>query len=300
MEAGAAAGAEEFEEFDGAPEFGRPPLPPGRTVEVPGRGEVFVREAGVRRRGMPTLVLLHGWTATADLNWFPSYGPLSKEHHVVAFDHRGHGRGLRAPGRFTLEACADDVVAVADVLGIGRVVPVGYSMGGLVAQLLARRDRVAGLVLGATSRNFRGTPADRLYFGGMSTLAAASRIAPGPLREQAFARLLEARLGRGQFTPWGAMELTRHDLRTLLEAGAAIGTFSSHTWIAEVRVPAAVIVTTADSKVPPARQRKLAEALPGAVTFEVDGDHHVCSRQPERFVPVLLDAVRSVMERVAS
>ncbi len=277
--------------------LGRPELPEGTTLHLEGRGTTFVREAGTRRPGQPTLVLLHGWTATADLNWFPSYGPLvAAGHHVVAIDHRGHGRGIRSEERFTLADCADDVAALADALGVEQLVPVGYSMGGLVAQLLWRRHRslVAGLVLCATSRNFRGGAADRVYFGGLAGIATALRMAPGPLREQAFARLLEQRFDQLELTPWGIAELTRHDLRSLAEAGSAIGTFTSHRWIGEVDVPTAVVVTTADTKVPTARQRKLAAAVPGAVVVEVDGDHQVCSRQPELFVPALLDAVAAV------
>ena len=48
-----------------------------------------------------------------------------------------------------LEECADDVVALADELGIDTFIPVGFSMGSLVAQLVWRRhpDRTEGLVL---------------------------------------------------------------------------------------------------------------------------------------------------------
>ena len=46
-----------------------PPLPPGRLVELPGRGTTFLREV-VGPPHAPTLVLLHGWTSTADINWF--------------------------------------------------------------------------------------------------------------------------------------------------------------------------------------------------------------------------------------
>ncbi|MFM7427598.1 MAG: alpha/beta fold hydrolase, partial [Elainella sp.] len=46
-------------------------------------------------RGAPTVILLHGWTATADLNWFTCFEPLGEHFRVLAPDHRGHGRGLR-------------------------------------------------------------------------------------------------------------------------------------------------------------------------------------------------------------
>src|SRR5690349_19985038 len=48
----------------------RPPTPPGapegRAIELPGRGTTFVREAG-GPAGAPTLLLLHGWTATGGI-----------------------------------------------------------------------------------------------------------------------------------------------------------------------------------------------------------------------------------------
>jgi pimeloyl-ACP methyl ester carboxylesterase len=104
-------------------------------VHLGDRGTVFVREIDGPPGGA-TLVLLHGWTATADLNFFTCYPALRDRHHAVAFDHRGHGRGLRSKKAFRLEDCADDVIALADELGIERVIPVGYSMGGTIAQLL--------------------------------------------------------------------------------------------------------------------------------------------------------------------
>jgi len=55
---------------DAAPESGAPPfLATGRAVTLPGRGTTFVREVA-GPPGAPTVMLLHGWTATAGLNWF--------------------------------------------------------------------------------------------------------------------------------------------------------------------------------------------------------------------------------------
>src|SRR6478752_10156563 len=77
-------------------------LPPGRNLLLPGRGRTYVRHLR-RRGGRMTVVLLHGWAATADLNWGSSYAALGERFDVVSIDHRGHGRGLRTTERFTLE-----------------------------------------------------------------------------------------------------------------------------------------------------------------------------------------------------
>ena len=89
-------------------------------MDLPGRGTTIVRTLN-GPVGAPTVVLLHGWTATADLNWFTCYKPLAEHYRVVALDHRGHGRGIRSRKAFRLEDCADDAVAVCDVLGIETV-----------------------------------------------------------------------------------------------------------------------------------------------------------------------------------
>ena len=60
-----------------------PLLPPARFVELPGRGTVMVRDFG-GAPGAPTIVLLHGWTATADLNWFRCYAGLGERYRVIA------------------------------------------------------------------------------------------------------------------------------------------------------------------------------------------------------------------------
>jgi 3-oxoadipate enol-lactonase len=76
-------------------------------MNLPGRGEVFVRDSGRKPAG-PAVLLLHGWTASADLNFFSIYASLAGSYRVIALDQRGHGRGLRSVEPFSLEDCADD------------------------------------------------------------------------------------------------------------------------------------------------------------------------------------------------
>jgi 3-oxoadipate enol-lactonase len=244
-------------------------------------------------------MLMHGWTATAALNWFPTFEPLGRSSRVIAMDHRGHGRGIRTWRRFRLEDCADDAVAIADELGIERFVPVGYSMGGPIAQLTWRRhpDRVAGLVLCATARNFRGRPGERALFSMMAGLSLAARITPTGLRRQMNDRVLAGRFEDTAEGRWAASELRRHDPRMIVEAGQAIGRFSSHEWVGGIDVPTAVVVTEFDSVVPAHRQQRLAASIPGATVHMARGDHTVIVMRPRNFIDPLLDAVESVVTR---
>ncbi|MDY7102625.1 MAG: alpha/beta hydrolase [Actinomycetota bacterium] len=272
------------------------PLPPGRLVELGTRGRTFVREAGAHHGG-PTLLLLHGWTATADLNFSTVYEPLARHHHVIALDHHGHGRGVRNPARFRLETCADDAARLCRELGLDRVIPVGYSMGGLVAQLVWRRHRdlVTGLVLCATSRNFAGNRRAQLMFGGVNGLSTALRATPPSVRRSLTDRFRSSRVDTYEL-PWEQVEVSRHDPAALIEAAAAIGRFTSHDWIGDVDVPTAVVVNTADTTVPTHRQHKLAASIPDARTFTVDGDHRVIGNDPKQYAPVLSAACRHVTD----
>lgn len=281
-----------------------PDLPPGRHLDLPGRGRTFVRELPGPAHA-PSLVLLHGWTAPSDLTWFRCYEALGQVFRVVAIDQRGHGRGIRSAERFRLDDCADDVAALVEVLGLRRhrpVIALGYSLGGCVAQLTWRRhpEAVDGLVLCSTSRSFAETDDERRYFAALGGLGLAARLTPGPLRRRLARRVVDRRVIDCELREWMLEELHRNDATALLQAGYALGRFDSRPWSHEIDVPTAVVVTTADRQVRPARQRALAASIPGATIHPVDGGHDACVSAPERFVPAALDACHSVAVRVGA
>ena len=276
-----------------------PTLPEGRTIKLPGRGTTFVREVA-GPPGAAVLVLLHGWTATAALNWHPSFEPLGRRFRVLAIDHRGHGRGIRSRRAFRLEDCADDVAALADQLGIDQLIPVGYSMGGPIAMLVWHRHQalVSGLVLCATAARFTGfRAADRIWVPSMLGLSLAASLLPLAVRRRFMAQFVSNRYDGTHLAGWAADELARNDPVALLRAGAALGRFDPRPWLGTIDVPTSVVVTEADRVVPPSRQRGLAQSILGAETFTVDGDHTVCGTSAARFVPVLAQACESVVRR---
>src|SRR5690349_7883935 len=134
-----------------------------RVVEAGDGGRLTVWDTA-GPAGAPTLVLLHGVTLDADTNWSGVLSALCEHFRVLTLDLRGHGIGPRVRLPYRLEDCADDVAMVVRALGAGPVVPVGYSMGGMVAQVFWRRhpELTAGLVLCATARNVSGSPLEQL------------------------------------------------------------------------------------------------------------------------------------------
>jgi 3-oxoadipate enol-lactonase len=277
--------------------LGKAAAPRTRLVELPGRGVTRVWEC-TGPRGAPTLMLIHGVTFTAELNWGTVFAPLSRHFRVIAIDLRGHGDGISTGGRFRLEDCADDIAALAQVLGISRFVAVGYSMGGMVAQLLYRRhpSLLSGLVLCATARNVLGSPADRLAALALPTWAAAIRWNPflQPMSAELLGMALMGPVEDPDTARQARAQLRRTSLSTAISAVQSVCEFSSHSWIGQVDVPTAVVVTARDRIVPVSRQLRLARAIPGASVHEVDADHAMCVTRPQLFTQALLQACWSV------
>ncbi|MFQ5697219.1 MAG: alpha/beta fold hydrolase [Myxococcota bacterium] len=282
---------------------GLPALPRGQRLHLPGRGTTFLREmAGPP--GAPTVVLLHGWVASGGLNWLQAFAPLSRHFRVLAPDLRGHARGLRSWRRFGLSDCADDVANLLGELELPRVIVVGYSMGGAVAQLLWRRHRsqVAGLVLCATGPVLVPALGSRTVFRvWMSGLANAGRLGDlaAFLPRQALRALAAPAAPRqpGTLRSWAMREMARHDWRMLLEAGEAVSRYDARRWIGKIDVPTAVVATLRDRALGLGSQLRMARAIRGARVHPVHGGHAACAHPS--FAAPLVEACRDVARRCA-
>ena len=268
------------------------PLPPGRTVMVPGRGEFFVRDSG---GDGPPVLLIHGWMFPSDLNWLQTYGPLQRAgYRVLAMDLRGHGRGLRSAEAFRLADCADDAAGVLEALHLPPALVVGYSMGGPVTQLLARRHPglVRGFVLCATALDW-SDPRQKVFWRTMGGL----RLLLGLFPQGAWRTGMRLAGAPSRESSWVSSELSRGSARDLAEAGRELGRFDSSGWAGALPQPRSVVVMTRDRLVPPRKQRALAHAL-GVEPVLLDADHDACSMAPASFVRALLQALESTRAQV--
>jgi 3-oxoadipate enol-lactonase len=263
-------------------------------VQVAGRGEFFLRDSGALgdQDDRPVVMLVHGWLASADLNWACVYGSLTDAgYRVLAIDQRGHGRGLRQLGPFRLADCAADTAAVLRQLELAPAVVVGYSMGGAIAQLVARDhpDVVSGLILSGTAQHWQEQEL-KAAWRGLEVGGVFLHLAPDTFWSFGFRRV---GLKPSPLTAWMRSEMLRHNATSVIEAGRELRRFDSRPWLAPLPVPSAVVVTTRDTVVPPHLQQELAAALEATV-FEAPIDHLQVAHSPTVYDPVLLEALSAV------
>jgi 3-oxoadipate enol-lactonase len=248
--------------------------------------------------GRPTFVLLHSVACTGLLTWYPSLQVMRRFGRVVVFDQRWHGSGIQS-ARFLLEDCADDVAALADELGVETVIPVGFSMGSLVAQLAWKRhrDRVDALVLCAAAAAFGRAVHERVATGVAAALLDAlspppRMPAPAP-RSAAARRIVNDRV-------WALGQFRSTSSGAILRALAEIIRFDSRRWIADIDVPTSVVIPLHDRLISPGHQQWLASQIPEAHTVSVDAGHACCTLESAAFVPALRSAAESVVDRIAA
>jgi 3-oxoadipate enol-lactonase len=288
-----------------------PAQPRGRALYLAGSSPTWVWEMD-GPPGAPAIMLLHGWMATAALNWYRSLPYLGARFRVVAPNLRGHGREGRASSPFSLDGCSDDLAALIDGLRLQGVIVVGYSMGGAVAQVLARRHRqlLGGIVLCATAGTFARRARLRPLVRGCGALTAgASRAWPdgaaAVLRwrlrrhDRAVAlRRAHARLGDGeaavergrQPANWVLEERALSHLAAFIEAGAELNAYDSTGWLPSLDLPAAAVITERDRVVAPGRQEAMATLIPGCKKHAIDAGHDAVVARSDIFLPLLAQA----------
>lgn len=271
---------------------------PTTTVDIGGIPFAY-REVGTER-GIP-LVFLHHLTAVLD-DWDPAViDGVASERHVIAFDNRGvGGSGGTTPD--SVEAMADDAVAFLEALGLGTVDLVGFSLGGMVAQVVAqqRPDLVRRLILAGTgpAGGKGGASAGAVLQSAIQQASAQGKhpkhflfFSPTPTSQAAaddFLGRLDGRTLQDRDTP-----VTNESIGAQLTALAKWEQGTSPAGLATITQPALVVNGDDDIMLPTINSFELAQLLPNAqLSVYPDSGHGGIFQHHDLFVQQTLGFLR--------
>lgn len=220
---------------------------------------------------------------------------LSLAHRCVSFDKRGHGLSDSPPGPYTLEQQTDDVLALADHLGITQFVLAGVSIGGLIALGVASRhsDRVAALILCDTAARL-GTAkswAERIEMVqnlGMPSIADA-------IMDRWFSPTFRADRP-AELAGWRNMFL-RADPLGYTASCATLRDTDLTTEAGSIAMPVLVVAGSADASTPPDLVEETARLIPSARFKVIEGAGHIPSiEQPGQLSDMIEAFVKEAID----
>ena len=235
----------------------------------------------------PWLILSNSLLTNLSM-WDDQVATLARSFRILRYDQRGHGGTEATAGDYSFDLLVADIIALIDMLGIGRAHFCGLSMGGMTALFLAQRhpqrfDRIIACDCGPNS-----TEASAQQW--KERIEVASRDGMQALVEPTIARwfppdfvatkapVLDKVRGMIRSTPLAgfrgcAMALSSYDLR------GGLGGIDRRTLL---------IVGTKDATLAGIRQIK--EAVRGSALVELEGAGHISNvEQPAAFTRAVVD-----------
>ena len=261
--------------------------------------------AGNEMRQRPTVVLVHGGPGVYDHSYFkPDFARLAEHAQVVYLDLSGHGRSTWGDAAaWTFEACADDVRAFCDAVGIATPIVFGHSMGGPIVLLYGVRHpgHAAGLIVQSGFARWdapRMVDAFRRVAGDDVAELARRSYAGEDVPDEDWARVFAA---FGPHRPKKEREANTPKNLELNEVGMDVVRRTNILGqLGRVDSPTLVVVGELDPVTPVAAAEEIVEALPEGIgqLVIIDGaGHFTWLDAPDRFWPLIIDFIDGTSER---
>ncbi|MGZ4870736.1 MAG: bifunctional 3-oxoadipate enol-lactonase/4-carboxymuconolactone decarboxylase PcaDC [Candidatus Angelobacter sp.] len=260
---------------------------------------LFYRLEG--RSNLPALVLSHSLGCDHSM-WAPQMPDLLHHFQVLRYDTRGHGASGVPAGDCTLEQLGQDVLGLAEKLGLAKFAFCGLSMGGAVGQWLAVNapQRLTALVLANTSPKF-GTPdtwdarLKAVLEGGMPAIVDAVMQRFFSLQNQSPHRQAAT------FAQSTRAVLLGTDPKGYAACCAALRDADTRASLSKISVPTLMIGSDKDPSTPwEAHGAILARDIPGAKAVRLQTAHLSNLEQPRAFTAAVLDFLLAEMTDIDS
>lgn len=245
------------------------------------------------------VVLLHGWSLSANI-WQPQIDFLvANGHRVIAYDRRGHGRSTKPLAGYDFDTLSDDLSAVLAHTGVEDATLVGHSMsGGEIARYFSRHGgkRIARTLFVAPTTPYAVKAADNpegsdrqvfdqlvaaLVTDSKGYLAAG---APGLLGSDAAPETVK----------WALDMAYQADPKALEKCLRAFTETDFRSDLRTVQVPTLIVYGSGDMPSMAVNARRTGAAIAGScIEVYEDAPHGLFITNRERFNKDLLRFVRS-------
>jgi 3-oxoadipate enol-lactonase len=253
-------------------------MPPMSTVEL---HHTF---AGPQDAGV---VVLSNSLGTTLAMWEPQAAALARDHRVLRYDLRGHGRSPVPEAPYSIADLGSDLLALLDRNGIARASLFGVSLGGMVSMWVAAHapERVDRLILCSTSA-VMGPPESWT-----ERAALVRREGTAAVADSVVARWFTPAFAAAQ--PDVVARIRGQLAATPAEGYAgcceAIREMDQRPDLPAIAAPTLVIAAEGDPSTPPAHARTIAGLIPGARLEVLDrGAHLVNVEAPDVVNPLVL------------
>jgi proline iminopeptidase len=256
---------------------------------------------GPRMVEKPVAFLLHGGPGGDHTGFKPAFSPLADKMQLVYLDHRGQGRSARGPKEtYTLDNNVEDLEALRRYLGLGRIVVIGVSYGGMVALTYASRypESVSHLIAVVTA------PSHRFLERAKQIVAERATDEQKAMAEILWAGVFESEEQlREYYAVMGPLYSLKHDpeearvrrQRSILSPDAINMGFGGflRSWdvtddLAKITAPTLVIAGRHDWICPPDLSELIASKIPNSdLRIFEHSSHSVAADEPQAFVDVI-------------
>jgi proline iminopeptidase len=258
---------------------------------------------GNRMREKPAAFIIHGGPGSDHTGFKPGLSPLADRFQLVYFDHRGQGRSAKGnSSKYHLDENVEDMEALRRHLGLGPIVSIGTSYGGMVAMAHAARHptSVSHLVLIVTAAHAgfnsrarqivaeRGTAeqkavCDALWSGKLDTVEKMRNFyeVMGPMYARKYDPVAaKASRDRGTLSPEATLKA--------FAPGGFLQTYDLRPELTKITAPTLILAGRHDWICPPEFSEEIHRLIPGSdLRIFEESSHSIRSDEPQALNDVI-------------
>lgn len=272
-------------------------------------GKQFVPD-GKKMREKPVCFLAHGGPGCDHTVYVPGVSELSDSMQLVYIDNRGSGRsGYPNPSTYTLDNNIEDIEALRKYLGLDKIVLLGQSYGGMIAQGYAVKyqEHLSALILVTTAPSYRyikEAEAELKKRGTQEQIEMGKYLFEGSFKSndqfRQFFKLFGNLYSVNNYDEDASNEAFDREILSYQALNLGMSDFMTKfdylEQLSDIKVPTLIIGARQDWITPVENTYRIAEKIPhGRVVILEHSSHSVFVDEPEKSLGAIRDFINQAL-----